>query len=470
MFTDFLVDFDAYAGAHGDSIKRLSASNTQKIEISGANLSLSWTERSKQFFDEYTARNWRCWRFGEMENLGRLDSSGTATLAQVADDLEADTFLPANMNGHFLLLAHHLPTSTWHIWTSRLGTLHAYHATDGKRSAIGTFFQAVATAASGRQLDWEGLTGFFSFGFFPEDRTYFTDVRILEPASHYVFGRDGRLLQKERYWQWWHQPDSRRSYDDTVAEFSHHLKAVLSSQTQNGRVAIPISGGLDSRSTVAVINPSNGHFPSDQRLWSYSYGYSDNSVETGIARRVAAARGLPFQSFTIRPYLFDKLDQIFQSVEGFQDITQCRQATVVDEIASHADYLIAAHWGDVWLDDTGLASDANSNNRDFILSHVLHKMEKPGRGWLVEHLCRPRLSDDEPESILRKMVQRKMSHLDHIEDADFRVKAFKTDQWSFRWTTASLRMFQAAAFPRLPFYDSRLTDFFCTVPSRLPHP
>ena len=55
--------------------------------------------------------------------------------------------------------------------------------------------------------------------------------------------------------------------------------------------------------------------------------------------------------------------------------------------------------------------------------------------------------------------------LNQIDDLDFRVKAFKTDNWSFRWTLASIRMFQAAAFPRLPFYDTRLADFFCTVPS-----
>ena len=153
-------------------------------------------------------------------------------------------------------------------------------------------------------------------------------------------------------------------------------------------------------------------------------------------------------------------------MEGFQDITQCRQASVVDEIASHADYLVAAHWGDVWLDDMGLANESKSNDDDFMLAHVLHKMEKPGREWLLDHLCRPRLGNDEPGTVLRQMLQREMSHLNHIEDPDFRIKALKTDQWSFRWTTASLRMFQAAAFPRLPFYDSRLTDFFCTVPSR----
>jgi len=466
-FTDFLINFDGSADATGASIKRFPESDTRKMGISGAGLTFSWTEKSEKLFDEYSCKNWRCWRFGEMESLGPFATSGTATLAQIADDLEAGTFEPSNLNGHFLLLAHHLPTGRWHIWTNRFGTFHSYYGTDGQRAALGTFFPAVVRVSSRRQLDWEALTGFFAFGFFPEDRTHFVDVKILQPAAHYAFGSDGRLLHKERYWQWWHKADMRRSYDDTVAEFNHHLNEVLSSQIQDGRVAIPISGGLDSRSTVAVLTPSNGALQPDPRLWSYSYGYSTRSVENRIGRRVAAARGLPFQSFAIGSYLFDRLDLIIQSVEGFQDITQCRQASVVDEISSHADYLIAAHWGDVWLDDMGLANDQRSNDGEFVLSHVLHKLAKPERVWLLEHLCSPRLSGEEPESILRKMVQKEISHLDHIEDPDFRMKAFKTDQWSFRWTTASLRMFQAAAFPRLPFYDSRLSDFFCTVPSRL---
>lgn len=52
-----------------------------------------------------------------------------------------------------------------------------------------------------------------------------------------------------------------------------------------------------------------------------------------------------------------------------------------------------------------------------------------------------------------------------IDEPDFRIKALKTDQWSFRWTTASLRSYQLGAFPRLPFYDTRLADFFATVPT-----
>jgi hypothetical protein len=181
---------------------------------------------------------------------------------------------------------------------------------------------------------------------------------------------------------------------------------------------------------------------------------------------VAAARGLTFQSFTISPNLFDRLPLILSSVEGFQDITQCRQVAVVDDIREHADYLIAAHWGDVWLDDMGLLRVGDTpDSAEQVIAHALHKIEKPGRAWLLENLCAARLGTD-IEGILLDGLRVEMAQLQHIEDADFRVRAFKTDNWSFRWTTASVRMFQPAAFVRLPFYDVRLADFFCTVPSQ----
>jgi hypothetical protein len=92
-------------------------------------------------------------------------------------------------------------------------------------------------------------------------------------------------------------------------------------------------------------------------------------------------------------------------------------------------------------------------------------MEKGGRDWLLEHLCRKQLGKDEPGDFLKEMVRQEIAQVRHIDDQDFRIKAFKTGQWSFRWTEASLRMFQPGAFPRLPFYDNRLSNFFCTVPS-----
>ncbi|HVY71367.1 MAG TPA: asparagine synthase-related protein [Verrucomicrobiae bacterium] len=389
---------------------------------------------------------------------GKGDSAG-----EFLADIARGRRPASELNGHLLVWAWDKKERQWHIWTGRFGTLHAYHATNGNSVALGTSFASVARVASRRQLDWAGLTGFFGCGFFPADRTHFEDVRVLQPASHYIFGANGEKKSAKRYWDWAHQPDAKRSYDDTVAEFADRFGCVMKEMLGEGRVAIPISGGLDSRSTVTAV----GAGAPAERFWSYSYGYSDDSIETRISREVAVVRGLPFTAFTIKPYLFDRLPQVLAAVEGFQDITQSRQAFVSKELKEHADHVIAAHWGDVWFDDMGLCGETGATAPDeaAITAHTLKKMAKNGRGWLLDHVCRPQLGGSDPEGMLRQHTAEGLELLRSIEEPDFRVKAFKTDNWSFRWTLASIRMFQPAALPRLPFYDTRISDFFATVPT-----
>jgi len=401
---------------------------------------------------------WLAWLFGEL--YATADPAGA-----VADVVEGRSS-PAILSGHFLLLAWDRQVDEWHVWTNRYATLHAYVATNGPHVAMGSFMPVVAATAGCDKLDWDGLTSFFGFGFFMGDRTHFQGVRILRPATHYRFDGNGRALGEERYWHWQHMPDRARSYDETVDEFAALFGDVMSGLTADGRIAVPVSGGLDSRSTVATLGHRPGQIsPSDKDLWAYSYGYGDDSIETRIAGQIAARRGLRFDAFTIRPYLFDRIAQVIGAVEGFQDMTQARQAFIGRELRANADAVIAAHWGDVYLGDMGLAATLpGALSDEAIREHALHKMRKPG-GWLIDALCRPYLGKVEPEELLYSFVAEGMDGLEDIADADFRVKAFKTEQWSARWTTASLRMYQATVWPRLPFYDTRLGDFFATVPT-----
>ena len=414
------------------------------------------------------AHEWNFVLLGELNDLHRNPLEFLHSVASGRTSAEA-------LNGHFLLLAYNQHDGRWHVFTDRFGTFHAYYCSDGWRSALGTFSPAVASAASRKRLDWIALTAFFAQGFFPADRTFFDDVQILQPASHYVFDGAGKICEQSRYWKWWHQPNRNRSYDETVDEFAGIFREVMDDLNCQGRVALPISGGLDSRSTTTFAG--NGQTTSDgHKLWAYSYGYTDDSRETEIARRIADARDLPFHGFTIKPYLFQRLDQVLDSVEGFQDITQCRQAAVLDQIGARADYVIAAHWGDVWMDTAGLA-EGNAAVRpgdsdlpdDEIVKHTLKKVRKAGSNWLLDNVQETQSNGHNGEEDLRDMIHQGLARLREIACPDFRVKAFKTDNWSFRWTTGSIRMFYPAAFPRLPFYDTRLADFFCTVPSVFLH-
>jgi hypothetical protein len=402
--------------------------------------------------------NWRGFPFRQQQAPGwRFFLLGEVIPSAPILTVDAARQIPG-LNGRFLILAYEEAARRWHLWTDRFGTLHAYRSP----GALGTFSPAVA-AFSARQLDWDALAGFFGFGFFPQDRTHFQDVAILRPASHLVFDASGQLLQEERTWQWVHHVDAERSYDETVDAFGAAFQQVMGDAfAGDGRVALPISGGLDSRSTVAAVTPE---LAAGGRLWAYSYGYTGDSVETRIARQVAQARQLPFQPFTIRPYLLDDLPRLLAWTEGFQDITQARQASVRDEIANHADALIAALWGDVWLDEMGLVSHPEKTDEESVHQHTFKKMAKSGRTWLMQHLVQPQLGRQPADELLHGFVQSELTPLSGIADADFLVKAFKTEQWSFRWSVPPTRIFQSAAWPRFVFYDTRLADFFCTVPS-----
>jgi len=96
---------------------------------------------------------------------------------------------------------------------------------------------------------------------------------------------------------------------------------------------------------------------------------------------------------------------------------------------------------------------------------TLKKIRKGGSAWLLDNLCAPRLGAGGPVAAGRALVATELTRLSAIAEPDFRIKAFKVDQWCARWTTVALRVFQAAALPRLPFYDTRLADFFLTVPT-----
>ncbi len=356
--------------------------------------------------------------------------------------------------GHFALLALDTETHQWHLRTDRCGTFHVYYGQGTEGFALGTFSPAVA-AITAKTLDVEALAGFISFGFFPGVHTYHKEVSIVRPATHLVLDSAGHILKQERTWQWHHEPAPELTFGQAVDSFAGIFHQVIREQVQGRRFAFPISGGLDSRSTIAALPGDGSNAP-----WCYSYGYTENSPENRIAANIARARGLPYQAYVIQPYLFDKLPVVMDSVEGFQDITQCRQAYIRRELAEHADFVMAAHWGDVWLDDMGVDSAVGKD----LASTAMKKFQKNG-GWLLEHVIKPLAPQLDVSAWLREMLETELEPFTSIQDADFRLKALKTELWSFRWTTASIRMYQPGAFPLLPFYEPRLVDFFCTVPT-----
>jgi hypothetical protein len=93
------------------------------------------------------------------------------------------------------------------------------------------------------------------------------------------------------------------------------------------------------------------------------------------------------------------------------------------------------------------------------------KILKKGSGWLLSEVCADHLA--KPEQYVKGHFDMAMEDLKHIDDQEMKFRAYKTNNWSFRWTLASIRMYQAGAFPVLPFYDRYVADAILSVPATM---
>lgn len=388
--------------------------------------------------------------------FGELWSYGQAGVDAALRDWANGSLEYKLLNGRFLLVFWDNQRQEWTLVTDRLGTYHVYAVWHGdKIAAIGCDLLELARKDSLRQLDWEGLATFFAFGFFLDDRTCYQDIRILQPASVYRIGADGTLRSHQRYWHWQHEVDKQRTYEQTIEQYDALLKQAVS-RCLSGRIVLPLSGGLDSRSLAYAI-------PRGKAVQSYSYGYTASSIETRIASQIAKKQEFSFCSHIIEPYLFSRLPEITAALHGSQDVTQARQVSVNAWVAGEADAVLTGLWGDVWCDQMG-AADGPPDGMN-IADLVVRRFQKRGREWLMEHVVTPHFAQTNLPAYLEARVRTGITPLDSIEDPDFRIKAYKTSQWAFRWSNASLRGFALGAVPRVPYYDVDIVDFFLTVPT-----
>jgi len=424
----------------------LFQTNQSKLYLDAANNSVS-----KKINNSHSNSLWNIWSIGELTYKKN-------NLIEFLNDLSNSTLQPHELNGHFLIIGYNRKQQTWNFWTSRFGTIHIYYSTHSKYSHISTYYPTLPSQYD-TELDLVAMMGYFKTGIFPADLTWYKTNKIIRPATHATFDRTGKLIQQKRYWNWSFEPNYTRSYTQTLDEFTELYTKVINELSQHDKVAIPLSGGLDSRSTIAALSPQNKNW---SNLHTFSYGYSNDSIETRISEKLAKACQLPFKKYTIQPYLFNSLPEVLKNVEGFQDITQSRQAMITTDLAKNSEFIIAAHLGDLLLDHMGLPDSPLTKIE--IYNNLTTKFNKPGSLWLTENFI-PFKKNPEVKQEYHALMQQELDSYLYLKDNNFITKVFKIDQWSFRWTLASLRMYQASVFPRLPFYDTRITDFLCTVPN-----
>lgn len=294
------------------------------------------------------------------------------------------------------------------------------------------------------------------------------DKLALQEIAAYV--STGFFLDKGTFWDgvgwnesslascpWLYSPKTL-PLDETVSDFAQIFESVVEEQLKAQNILLPLSGGLDSR-TLAVALKRLGKSPA----FTYSYRFTGSFAETKYGAEIAEAMGWPFQAYDIPSgYLWDKIEWAGQLNQCYAEFTHARQVAVVEEIAKRGDLWLLGHWGDVLFDDMGVPDDLPFDDQIEVLKRKVLKKGGPElatdlwNAWGLEGSFHEALEDR-----LRDMHRRIP-----IDNANARIRAFKSMYWATRWTTTNLVYFQHFHPMALPYYDDRMCEFIMRVPEK----
>jgi asparagine synthetase B (glutamine-hydrolysing) len=295
----------------------------------------------------------------------------------------------------------------------------------------------------GLTLDLEAIAFFAAAGFFPENNTFWKDAKW-----------DFIDFNKQ---VWVHEPKDI-SLSQAVDEFATLFHQIIDEQTRDQKTILALSGGLDSR-TLAVAMQQLGRKP-----YTYSYRFDGSFEETKYGKEIASLMDWQFEELVIPPgYLWHEIEDAGTINGCYAEFTHARQVAVAEQLSQKGDIWLLGHWGDVLFDDMGVNSAMPFENQ---VNELHKKVLKKGGKELASDLWQAWNLRGNFEEQLQARVE-KMHQIIHIQDANARIRAFKSLYWATRWTSTNLHYFNHYKPIALPYYDDRMCHFAMSMPEEL---
>ncbi|WP_353067668.1 asparagine synthase-related protein [Tunturibacter psychrotolerans] len=218
-----------------------------------------------------------------------LDAVDTNYLVHLGEE---DPSFPAGLNGRFhgLLIDRNRRTST--LFNDRFGMHRIYYHESKDAFYFAAEAKAILTVCPElRRMSPQGLGEFVACGSVLGNRTLFDGVHLLPPASAWTF-RNSSLERRHSYFQpseWEDQEklDPKSYYRELRQVFTRNLPRYLKSHQ---RVAMSLTGGLDTRMVMAWHRPQPGSLP------CYTFGgMRRDCQDVVVAREVARLCEQPHQ-------------------------------------------------------------------------------------------------------------------------------------------------------------------------------
>jgi len=315
--------------------------------------------------------------------------------------------------------------------------------------------QTFVNKRGAHDLNFKAICIFTSIGFFLEKDTYFNDQEVLQPAMDYDI--DNNYLKSSKpYWQWHYNPRDI-SLKQATEEFAHLFEKITEEKLKNKDVILPLSGGLDSRTQAAALE-------NNSEVKCYSYKFTNSFDETKYGKEICSIKKIPFYEYEIsKGYLWGVIKKLAAINNCYADFTHPRQMAVIDEIKNLGNIFFLGHWGDVLFDGMGMHDDIRFDEQ---LDILLKKILKRGGLELSESLWEYWGLEGNFKEYLKERISILLSNI-KIDNANSRIRAFKSMYWAPRWTSANMNVFSDFHPVVLPYYDDEMCKFICNIPETL---
>lgn len=339
-----------------------------------------------------------------------------------------------SLNGVFSCVIRDVARDRLYFITDRHGFGHLYLTKSSKNWHWSTQIpELIQQSEICKKIDPFSVEQFLTIGHLLENRTLFSDIHLLPPATiRTIRLSDGEILSDREYWSWREiEPDPNPPSSKIVAAKAADLfqESVEAHLQDHQRTGIFLSGGLDSRAILAATLKA-GH-----RAGTITYGggaSQDMRMGEGVARRAGVTHERV--EITSRSWLEERSRGVWESGGQF-NMLHMHGVEALGRMSAIADVHLSGFMGDTLFGGSYLRKRAWCDTPITL---------QIAADWFG---CDPALIEG----------------LEHVEEYPH-IDAYLIRQRRRRFIMEGIRMAWRQIPQRLPFADNRLTEFIYRYP------
>jgi hypothetical protein len=304
-------------------------------------------------------------------------------------------------------------------------------------------------------MDYEAICIFLALGFFLNDETYFNGLKSLMPGTVYQFDENKNILERNKYFEWSYTPKNM-SFEEAVSSFSILLEGIIN-RLKDNQLTIPISGGLDSRTLLAAAVKTG------KKIVGYSYRFQNGHDESWYGSDMSGIAPMAFHRYEIKKgVLWQYIDNLAIRNRCYAEFTHPRQFAFRNELSNLGGTFLLGHGGDLFFDDMGVEDKLPFDQQ---LNILWNRLVKPSSLALARELWQYWGLVGNFDAFLREKISSALKNI-KIDNANARLRAFKSSYYVPRWTCVNLELFQDFGPNSIPYFEDEMCQFICSVPEK----